>query len=223
MISGRKAKSSKYPIPRIITLGGDHTTTLCALESVYKRWGKVSVIHFDSHLDTWDPEVLGGGTTYSNINHGTVLHWAAKEGLIHNDSCIHAGIRGRLANKHFDLQHDRECGFEIVTARNIDTLGVKGIIDKLKQRVAGRKVYVSVDIDVLDPAFAPATGTPEVGGWSTRELLGIIDGLEGIDIVGADCVEVAPSYDTAGETTGIAGAEVVHSLIGLMVSKLVAR
>jgi agmatinase len=133
-----------------------------------------------------------------------------------------------------DVRNDLRCGFEMVKARDIDRLGVQGVIKKLKKRVAGSKVYISVDIDVLDPAFAPATGTAEVGGWSTRELLTILDGLEGLEVVGADIgmcdshtleprllisatVEVSPIYDTAGETTVLAAAEVALALIGLMV------
>ncbi|RII16897.1 hypothetical protein CUC08_Gglean003345 [Alternaria sp. MG1] len=116
-----------------------------------------------------------------------------------------------------DLRNDIRCGFEIVKAREIDQFGVAGVIARLKSRVAGTKVYISVDIDVLDPAFAPATGTAEVGGWTTRELLSILDGLEGLDVIGADVVEVAPIYDNPGETTVLAAAEVVHSLIALMV------
>jgi agmatinase len=85
-----------------------------------------------------------------------------------------------------DIRNDLRCGFEVVKARDIDRIGVQGIIEKLKKRVAGSKVYISVDIDVLDPAFAPATGTSEVGGWTTRELLSILDGLEGVEVVGAD-------------------------------------
>jgi len=177
----------------------------------------VSVIHFDSHIDTWDPEVLGGGIShYAGVNHGTFLHIAHEEGLIRNTS-IHVGIRAPVVRPKGDVRNDLRCGFEMVKARAIDRLGVAGIIDKLKSRVAGTKVYISVDIDVLDPAFAPATGTAEVGGWSTRELLSILDGLEGLDVVGADVVEVAPIYDNPGETTVLAAAEVVHSLIALMV------
>jgi len=200
-----------------VTLGGDHTTTLSALRSTHRHWGPVSVIHFDSHIDTWDPEVLGGGIShYAGVNHGTFLHIAHEEGLIRNTS-IHAGIRAPVVRPKGDVRNDLRCGFEMVKARAIDRLGVAGIIDKLKSRVAGTKVYISVDIDVLDPAFAPATGTAEVGGWSTRELLSILDGLEGLDVVGADVVEVAPIYDNPGETTVLAAAEVVHSLIALMV------
>ncbi|ORY16950.1 arginase family-domain-containing protein [Clohesyomyces aquaticus] len=217
LVSGRPANSTEYPTPRIITLGGDHTTTLSALRSTFHHWGEVSVIHFDSHLDTWDPKVLGGGIShYAGVNHGTFLHIAHEEGLIRNTSA-HAGIRAPMVRPKGDLRNDVRCGFEIVKARDIDRIGVAGIIDKLKNRVKHSKVYISVDIDVLDPAFAPATGTAEVGGWTTRELLSILDGLAGLQIVGADVVEVAPIYDNPGETTLLAAAEVVHSLLGLMV------
>ncbi|KAK3176474.1 hypothetical protein OEA41_007797 [Lepraria neglecta] len=188
VVSGRKAKNpSKSQTPRIIAFGGDHTTTLPALRSAASRWGKVSVIHFDSHLDTWDPKVLGGGIT----------------------QYIPKG----------DLRNDVRCGFDMIKARDIDRIGVDGVIKKIKERVQDTNVYISVDIDVLDPAFAPATGTAEVGGWTTRELLSILDGLEDLNVVGADVVEVAPIYDNPGETTVLAAAEVVHSLLTLMVQK----
>jgi agmatinase len=219
LISARKTNSSDFTVPRIVTLGGDHTTTLSALRSTHDHWGPVSVIHFDSHIDTWDPKVLGGGIShYAGVNHGTFLHIAHEEGLIRNSS-IHAGIRAPVVRPKGDVRNDIRCGFEIVRARDIDRLGISGVIDTLKKRVAGSKIYISVDIDVLDPAYAPATGTAEVGGWTTRELLSILDGLEGLEVVGADVVEVAPVYDNAGETTVLAAAEVVHSLLALMVNK----
>lgn len=142
------------------------------------------------------------------------------------------------------------CGFDTIKARDIDRIGVQGIVDRLKKRVGDTMVYISVDIDVLDPAFTPgesahtmlllyalvakgshsnishswltlkiATGTAEVGGWTTRELLSILDGLEGLSIIGGDVVEVAPIYDNSGETTVLAAAQVVHSLLTLMVQK----
>ncbi|PVH95221.1 Arginase/deacetylase [Periconia macrospinosa] len=219
IVSGRQASASEYRTPRIITLGGDHTTTLSALRSTYQHWGAVSVIHFDSHIDTWDPKVLGGGIShYAGVNHGTFLHIAHEEGLIRNSS-IHAGIRAPVMRPKGDVRHDIECGFHMIKARHIDRFGVNGVIEEIKNRVSGSKVYISVDIDVLDPAFAPATGTAEVGGWTTRELLTILDGLSGLQVVGADVVEVAPIYDNPGETTVLAAAEVVHSLIGLMVEE----
>lgn len=218
LVSSREVNATEVAsVPRIITLGGDHTTTLAALRSTYDHWGAVSVIHFDSHIDTWDPTVLGGGISdYAAVNHGTFLHIAHEEGLILNSSA-HAGIRAPAVNKKYDWKNDRRCGFEIVTARDIDRIGVAGIIEKLKARVGHTNVYISVDIDVLDPAYAPATGTAEVGGWTTRELLSILDGLEGLRVIGADVVEVAPVYDNVGETTTLAAAEVAHSLMTLMV------
>ena len=220
VVSGRLANSSHIStVPRIIVLGGDHTTTLAALRSTVDHWGPVSVVHFDSHIDTWDPKKLGGGIShYAGVNHGTFLHLAHEEGLILNSS-IHAGIRAPVLNKKFDWRNDKRCGFEIVTARDIDKIGIHGVIEKIKERVGETNTYISVDIDVLDPAYAPATGTAEVGGWTTRELLSILDGLEGVNVIGADVVEVAPIYDNPGETTVLAAAEVAHSLMGLMVER----
>lgn len=117
------------------------------------------------------------------------------------------------------MRNDVRCGFDTIKARDIDRIGVDGVIKKLKERVGDTNVYISVDIDVLDPAFAPATGTAEVGGWTTRELLTILDGLEGLKVVGADVVEVAPIYDNPGETTVLAAAEVVQSLLTLMIQR----
>ncbi|KAL0934749.1 arginase family protein [Colletotrichum truncatum] len=218
VISGRPAaNSSVSSTPRILTLGGDHTTTLSALRSTYERWGPVSVIHFDSHIDTWDPAVLGGGVSdYAGLNHGTFLHIAHEEHLILNTS-IHAGIRAPLIRRKGDLRNDVRCGFEIVTARDFDKFGASGVVSKIKDRVKDSNVYISVDIDVLDPAYAPGTGTAEPGGWSTRELLTVLEGLEGLSVVGGDVVEVAPAYDNNGETTALAAAEVAWSLLDLMV------
>ncbi|KAG6997848.1 agmatinase 1 [Physcia stellaris] len=235
VIAARKPRdTSRSAKPRIVTLGGDHTTTLAALRSAGPLWGKVSVIHFDSHIDTWDPSVLvpkvmlnarliypkpavstmvrlpifsilSGAKLKQRA--GTFLHLAHEEGLIRNSS-IHAGIRAPLIRRKGDMRNDIRCGFETVTARDIDRIGVSGVIERIQDRVGDSKVYVSVDIDVLDPAFAPGTGTAEVGGWSTRELLSILDGLAGLHVVGADVVEVAPIYDNAGETTVLAAADV---------------
>ncbi|KMP00005.1 agmatinase [Coccidioides immitis H538.4] len=220
VVSSRIANTTDVSsVPRIITLGGDHTTTLSALRSTYEKWGPVSVVHFDSHIDTWDPEVLGGGiSSYAGVNHGTFLHIAHEEGLVQNNS-IHVGIRAPLVREKGDLRNDVRCGFDIVTARDIDMIGASGIIEKIKNRVGSDNVYISVDIDVLDPAFAPATGTAEPGGFSTRELLTILDGLSGLRVIGGDVVEVSPVYDTTGETTVLAAAEVANSLLGLMIAK----
>ncbi|EFX04272.1 agmatinase [Grosmannia clavigera kw1407] len=205
-------------LPRVITLGGDHTITLPLLRSINRAYGPVSVIHFDSHLDTWKPKVFGGSPSHvASINHGTYFYHAAQEGLLRNDSNIHAGIRTTLSGPS-DYENDGYCGFEIVEAREIDTIGTDGIIERIKARVGTKNpVYLSLDIDTLDPAFAPATGTPETGGWSTRELRTILRGLEGINLIAADVVEVAPAYDTNAEHTTMAAADAIYEIMSLMV------
>ncbi|ELQ44105.1 arginase family protein [Pyricularia oryzae] len=227
VVSGRvAANTSISKTPRILTLGGDHTTTLSALRSTYQRFGPVSVIHMDSHIGKRVVALPIDSRTQLMINLQTpgilpslaaeYLIMPHEEGLIKNTS-IHAGIRAPLIRRQGDLRNDLRCGFTIITARDLDRLGVSGMISRIKERVGDSKVYISIDIDVLDPAFAPATGTAEPGGWSTRELLSILDGLTGLSVVGADVVEVAPVYDNVGETTVLAAAEVGMSLLGLMV------
>lgn len=212
----------KSSAPRIITLGGDHTITFAALRSVSEVHGPVSVIHFDSHIDTWDPKALGGNiSSYSELNHGTFLHFAHEKGYLNADGNAHVGIRAPFIRKKLDKEHDEhDCGFKTVMARDVDLIGVRGVINKLKEIVGDNKVYITVDIDVLDPAYAPGTGTAEPGGFTTRELLTILDGLHGLNVVGADVVEVSPAYDTNGQITVMAAAQVVDSLLGLMVLEL---
>ncbi|KAL1305064.1 hypothetical protein AAFC00_002002 [Neodothiora populina] len=205
-------------LPRVITMGGDHTITLPLLRSMNKAYGPITVVHFDSHLDTWKPKVFGGAPSkVASINHGTYFYHAAMEGLMRNDTNIHAGIRTTLSGLS-DYDNDGYVGFQIVEAREIDTIGTEGIIKKIHDRVGHENpVYLSIDIDTLDPAFAPATGTPETGGWSTRELRTIIRGLEGINFVAADIVEVAPAYDTNAELTTMAAADALYEVMTLMV------
>ncbi|KAF3936250.1 Guanidinobutyrase [Dactylella cylindrospora] len=204
-------------LPRVITLGGDHTIVLPILRSVKRAYGPISVIHFDSHLDTWKPKVFGGSPSkVAAINHGTYFYHAGMEGLLANDSNIHVGIRTTLSGPS-DYTNDRYIGFQIVEAREIDTIGVQGIIKRIVDRIGTeRPVYLSIDIDTLDPAYAPATGTPETGGWSTRELRTIIRGLKDLNFVGADIVEVAPAYDTNAELTTMAAADILYEVISIM-------
>ncbi|KAI0755334.1 agmatinase [Daedaleopsis nitida] len=208
--------------PRIITLGGDHTIVLPLLRSIYSAYGKISVIHFDSHLDTWKPEVFGGAPSeQAAINHGTYFYWASQEGLIQNGSSIasiidfHGAIRTTLSGPA-DYANDDASGFQRIEAREIDTIGTDGIIKKIRETVGDMPVYLSIDIDSIDPAFAPATGTPETGGWSTRELRTILRGLDGLHIVSADIVEVAPAYDTNAELTTMAAADVLYEVLSVM-------
>lgn len=204
--------------PKVITMGGDHTITLMALRSAYEKYGKLAVLHFDSHIDTWDPKVLGGGITdYMSLNHGTFLHYAAENGYLEEGHCFHLGLRAPYINAAYDPKHDHDCGFQTITARDLDRLGVQKIIETVKESVKDMPVYISVDIDVLDPANAPGTGTMEIGGWTGRELLTILDGLEGITLVGGDVVEVSPPFDTNSEITSLAATAVIDSMLGLMI------
>ncbi|KAI0164348.1 agmatinase 1 [Hypoxylon sp. FL1284] len=210
-------------LPRVITMGGDHTITLPLLRSINRAYGPVTVIHFDSHLDTCNerrPKVFGGSPSeVASINHGTYFYHAAQEGLLANDTNIHAGIRTTLSGPS-DYENDGYCGFEIVEAREIDRVGADGVAARIVERVGTtRPVYLSLDIDTLDPAFAPATGTPETGGWSTRELRTILRGLEHVNLIGADVVEVAPAYDTNAEHTTMAAADALYEIMSIMLKK----
>lgn len=210
--------TSKLQHPKIITMGGDHTITLMALRSAYEKFGQLAVLHFDSHIDTWDPKVLGGGITdYMSLNHGTFLHYAAENGYLSKDHCFHLGLRAPYISPDYDIKHDVDCGFRTITARDLDTLGREGIVSAIKNVVGDLPVYISVDIDVLDPANAPGTGTMEIGGWTGRELLSVLDGLEGINLIGGDVVEVSPPYDTNSEITSLAATAVIDSLLGLII------
>ncbi|MHC1560467.1 agmatinase [Actinomycetospora sp. C-140] len=202
----------------LVGLGGDHTLALPALRALHALHGPVAVLHFDAHLDTWDT-YMGAAHT-----HGTPFRRASEEGLIDRERSVHVGIRGPLYGAG-DLDDDTRLGFAVVPADDYETDGVARIVDRVRHRLGGPgagPVYVSVDIDVLDPAAAPGTGTPEAGGLTSRELLHTLRGLApaapgepGIDIVGVDVVEVAPAYDHA-EITGIAAAHVVYDLLGVL-------
>ncbi len=193
---------------RIITLGGDHTIAFPLLRSVNKRHGPVALVHFDAHVDTYD--------TYMNAayTHGTPFRRAAEEGLFVPGHSMHIGIRGSKYGPE-DLGEDAGFGFTVIGTWEIEQIGIDGYVTRIREQVGDRPLYLSLDIDVLDPAFAPATGTPEVGGFSTRELMGILRGLRGVNLVGADVVEVAPAYDHA-DVTSIAAANVVYEMLSLM-------
>ncbi|KAF8591950.1 Arginase/deacetylase [Ramaria rubella] len=213
--SAQFAKDGKEH-PRIIALGGDHTIVLPILRSLHKVYGPISVIHFDAHLDTWPPfNYPGSQSTQAQITHGTFFWAAAREGLMSNTS-IHAGIRCKLTGLE-DIRHDESVGFELITTDDIDDHGIAEIIKRIRTRVGDSPVYLSFDIDVLDPGLAPATGTPEAGGWTMREVKRIIRGLAGLNFVGMDLVEVAPSYDHA-EITGIAAADLVHDFLSMLMA-----
>ncbi|WP_157248574.1 agmatinase [Nonomuraea typhae] len=193
---------------RLVTIGGDHTIALPLLRAVAAEHGPVALLHFDAHLDTWDTYF---GAEYT---HGTPFRRAVEEGIVDTSALSHVGIRGPLYGKR-DLEEDRRLGFGILTSRDVMRRGVDEVVDALRQRIGERPLYISVDIDVLDPAHAPGTGTPEAGGLTSRELLEILRGLAGCRIVGADVVEVAPAYDHA-EITSIAASHVAYDLVSLL-------
>ncbi|HEY0358202.1 MAG TPA: agmatinase [Mycobacteriales bacterium] len=193
---------------RVLTIGGDHTIALPILRSVARDHGPVAVLHFDAHLDTWDTYF---GAPYT---HGTPFRRASEEGLIDLERSLHMGIRGPLYSAR-DLEDDAVLGFQVVRSDDYEVDGVRGAVDRMRRRLGDGPVYVSVDIDVLDPAFAPGTGTPEAGGLTSRELLNTLRGLVGLDVVGCDIVEVAPAYDHA-EITGIAAAHVAYELLSVL-------
>ncbi|MDE2591845.1 MAG: agmatinase [Actinomycetales bacterium] len=193
---------------KLVTLGGDHTIAYPILKSLHKEHGEIAVIHFDAHLDTWD--------TYfgAPLTHGTPFRRASEDGLIDLSACLHVGIRGPLYDKS-DLANDEQLGFQIISSTDLDRIGIDAAIEKMLNRVAGKPVYVSIDIDVLDPAFAPGTGTPEMGGFNSRELLAMVRALADVKLVGADIVEVSPQYDHA-QITGIAAAHLGYELVTVM-------
>jgi agmatinase len=190
---------------RILVLGGDHTIALPVLRALHGQHGPIAVLHFDAHLDTW-PTNWG-----ARFLHGSPFRNASEEGLLDLEACMHIGIRGGLFSTE-DMANDRAFGFATVRCDELHSIGVDGVVERMRARLGDRPVYISVDIDVLDPAFAPGTGTPEAGGLSSRELLMILRATSSLNVVGADIVEVAPAYDHA-EITGIAAAHVGYELL----------
>lgn len=209
--------------PRFVSLGGDHSILLPILRTLHKVYGEIQVIHFDSHLDTWSPSKFPSfwSSNTSDFNHGSMIWLAKQEGLIAPSGNLHVGLRTRIAGTDWDdYDEDDEVGFERIHADDILTRGgVQGIANHILEIVDAEKpVYISVDIDVLDPSSAPGTGTMECGGFLSRELIYLLRKLEDLNIVGADVVEVSPPYDPL-EITQLAGAQVAYELITNMVKK----
>ena len=208
----RAARALQQNGTRLLTIGGDHTIALPLLRAVAAIHGPVAVLHFDAHLDTWD--------TYfgAPITHGTPFRRASEEGLLDLNASLHVGIRGPLYSRT-DLRDDARLGFAVISCHELETEGLPRAIERMLTRLGDRPVYLSVDIDVLDPAHAPGTGTPEAGGMTSRELLTMVRALRAVKLVGADVVEVAPAYDHA-QGTGIAAAHVAYEIISAMTPNL---
>ena len=192
----------------LISLGGDHTIAVPLLRAINKVAGRVALVHFDAHLDTWDTYF---GAPYT---HGTPFRRAAEENLFDDDASMHVGIRGPLYSAD-DLARDAELGFKVIHCDELETHGPAHVAERIRERIGDRPLYLSIDIDVLDPAHAPGTGTPEIAGLSSRELVNIIRGLQGANLVAADIVEVAPAYDHA-ELTSLAAATIAFEMINLV-------
>jgi agmatinase len=189
-------------------LGGDHTITLAELRAHARRRGPLALVQLDAHADTWD-EYFG-----MKEFHGTTFRRAAEEGLVEPAASVQAGMRGSLYEAA-DYELSRELGYTLVTAEELRALGPQGYGELVRERVGDRQVFLSFDVDFLDPAYAPGTGTPEVGGFTTAEAIAFLRALRGIRLVAADVVEVSPSYDGPGQITALAAANVLWELLAL--------
>lgn len=211
-------KTAPMQVPKLLILGGDHLVALPALRALNAVHGESMVLlHSDPHLDTLHPSSYPSAwpSEQATFNHGSVFYQASIEGLLSNSS-VHAGINTRLTGvSTADFETDDKMGFLRIPN---DEVGVNGVIDTIMNRIGrGKKVYLSIDIDVLDPAFAPGTGASEPGGWTSREMIKILRGLRELDIVGADIVKVAPAYDTPDGDTAFVAAALAYGILTNMV------
>lgn len=189
-----------------LTLGGDHFITFPILQALQAVHGPLSLIHFDAHSDTWRD-------TDGRIDHGTMFFHAARLGLVDPARSIQLGMRTHNEETH---------GFSVLDARWLHAYGAEACISAIRERVGKHKCYISFDIDFLDPSFAPGTGTPVVGGFSTHDALSLVRGLAGLNIVGMDVVEVSPPFDVS-EMTSLAGASIAQELLAAHASRFPDR
>jgi agmatinase len=190
---------------RPLTVGGDHSISFPILKAV-GRERPVGMVHVDAHSDT------GGPFEGTRFHHGAPFRNAVLAGVLDPTRTVQVGLRGASG---YLYQFARDCGMTCIDAEEIDRMGMDAVIAKAREVVGEGPVYVSFDIDALDPAFAPGTGTPEIGGLTTREALCLLRGLAGIDVVGGDVVEVAPQYDATANTAH-AGAQILFEILSLM-------
>jgi len=191
-----------------LCVGGDHSVTLPILRSLARRHGRLGVVHFDAHPDTWD-EYFG-----SKFFHGTPFRRAVEEGLVDPRRMVQVGIRGPLYGPE-DFAFQDQHGIEVVRIETVKEQGIAWTAGRLA-RLRGGPVYCSFDIDAVDPAYAPATGTPEVGGLTAYEAVALVRSLAGLDLVGADVVEVAPPYDGPGQITSLLAANLLFELVSVV-------
>ena len=213
--SYRRIAEGLEPIHRAgvvpIVLGGDHSVALPELRAAAAAHGPLALVQFDSHPDTWDA-YFGQKHT-----HGTPFRRAVEEGLLKPECSIQVGMRGSLYD-FGDWKDSRELGFELISTDEVREQGISETISRIRERIGDSKAYVSFDVDFVDPAFAPGTGTPEVGGFTSREAQEFVRGLGNIDIVGCDVVEVYPAYDPA-QITAFLAANVAYELLSLIAAR----
>lgn len=186
---------------RCLTFGGDHFVTLPLLRAHAKHFGKMALVHFDAHTDTY--------ANGSKFDHGTMFFHAPNEGLIDPNHSVQIGIR---------TEFDRDNGFTVLDAAQVNDRGVDDVLAQIKQIVGDMPVYLTFDIDCLDPAFAPGTGTPVIGGLTSDRALKLVRGLKDLNIVGMDVVEVAPAYDQS-EITALAAATLALEMLYIQADK----
>jgi agmatinase len=213
--SYRRIAEGLQPIHRAgvvpIVLGGDHSIALPELRAAAAVHGPLALVQFDAHPDTWD--------TYfgQKHTHGTPFRRAVEEGLLRPENSIQVGMRGSLFDSG-DWNDARELGFELVSADEVREQGISETISRIRERIGDSKAYVSFDVDFVDPAFAPGTGTPEVGGFTSREAQEFVRGLAGMNLGGCDVVEVYPAYDPA-QITAFLAANIAYELLSLIAAR----
>lgn len=195
-----------------IGIGGDHSITLASLRAAAKVYGPIAMVHFDSHTDTWDTYY---GEKYW---HGSPFVRAYEEGLLQPSKVFQIGIRGTL-NHPGDFDSATELGYNVITTRELRARGMADVVRQVKESLGDTPTFLTFDIDFVDPAFAPGTGTPEIGGYSSSETLEIVRALDGLNYIGFDLVEVLPSYDPTG-MTALLGATLMHEFGSLVAQQL---
>jgi agmatinase len=210
--SYRRIEQGLEPIHRSgvvpIVLGGDHSIALPELRAAASVHGPLALVQFDSHPDTWD-SYFGERHT-----HGTPFRRAVEEGLLDTSRSILVGMRGSIYDRG-DWEDAREMGFDLIPTDGVRELGIPSVMERVRERTGDAKLYISFDVDFVDPAFAPGTGTPEIGGFTSREAQEFVRGLAGLEIVGCDVVEVYPAYDHA-QITALLAANVAHEFLSLL-------
>lgn len=191
---------------RAVCVGGDHSILLPILRAIHRQFGPVGLVQLDAHGDTW------GGYFGSPHSHGTPVKYAIEEGLIKEGCALQVGLRGQVySDRDFDFAHRHQ--IRIITAEEFHASGA-GLVKRHLKKLGKHPTYVTLDIDVVDPAFAPGTGTPQVGGLSSAQILELVRSLKGLSLVGGDVVEVSPPYDN-GEITSLLAANLLYELICL--------